>query len=65
MIEQTPSFKQRGYFLLIDTDGSRRSRVNEARERLEPYQTVSTVYFKLGILRTELWSQGTFKLAPL
>ena len=25
----------------------------------EPYQTVSTVYFILGILRTDLWSQGT------
>ena len=24
----------------------------------EPYQTVSTVYFILGILRTDLWSQG-------
>ena len=54
----------RGYFFLTDTDGSRRSRVNEARsaERKkitrEPYQTVSTVYFILGILRTDLWSQG-------
>ena len=26
----------------------------------EPYQTVSTVHFKLGIFRTDLWSQGTF-----
>ena len=25
----------------------------------EPYQTVSTVYFILGILRTDLWSQGS------
>jgi len=25
----------------------------------EPYQTVSTVYFILGVLRTDLWSQGT------
>ena len=24
----------------------------------EPYQTVSTVYFLLGIMRTDLWSQG-------
>ena len=24
----------------------------------EPYQTISTVYFILGILRTDLWSQG-------
>ena len=28
--------------------------------REEPYQTVSTVYFILGILRTDLWSQGKF-----
>ena len=25
----------------------------------EPYQTVGTVYFTLGVLRTDLWSQGT------
>ena len=25
----------------------------------EPYQTISMVYFNLGILRTELWSQGS------
>ena len=25
----------------------------------EPYQTIRTVYFILGILRTDLWSQGT------
>ena len=24
----------------------------------EPYQTISTVYFLLGILRTDLWSRG-------
>ena len=54
-------------FFLIDTDGLQRSRVNEARsaERQkiivssrEPDQTVSTVYFILRILRTDLWSQG-------
>ena len=53
----------RGYFFLIDTDGPRPSRVNEVRCSLsnrEPYQTVSTVYFILGILRTDLWSQGIF-----
>ena len=56
--------------VLIDTCGSPRGRVNEARsaERKkitvssgtsrEPYQTVSTVYFILVILRTYLWSQG-------
>ena len=37
----------RGYYFLIDTDRSRRSRVNEApsaeREKGEPYETVSTV----------------------
>ena len=27
----------------------------------EPYQTVSTVYFILGILRTDLWSQRTIE----
>ena len=27
----------------------------------QPYQTVSSVYFILGILRTDLWSQGTVK----
>ena len=30
-----------------------------AKSNREPYQTVSTVYFILGILRTDLWSQGT------
>ena len=25
----------------------------------EPYQTANAVYFILGILRTDLWSQGT------
>ena len=51
------------YFFLIDTDRSWQSRVNEAHrqsaKRRAPYQTVSTVYFILGILRTDLWSQGT------
>ena len=28
--------------------------------REEPYQTVSTAYFIVGILRTDLWSQGKF-----
>ena len=28
----------------------------------EPYQTVSTVYFILGILRTDLWSQRTIMI---
>ena len=52
----------RGYFFLIDTDGSRRSRVTEVRNAEEKellISTVSTVYFILGILRTDLWSQGT------
>ena len=30
----------------------------EAASTREPYQTVSTVYLILGILRTDLWSQG-------
>ena len=42
-----PGFQR--ILFLIDTDGSR---------RLRPYQTVSTVYFTLGILRTDLWNQG-------
>ena len=50
----------RGYFFLIDIDVCR---VNEApREKKspswEPYQTVSSVYFILRILRTDFWSQG-------
>ena len=52
----------RGYFFLIDTDGSRRSCVTEVRNAEEKellISTVSTVYFILGILRTDLWSQGT------
>jgi len=56
------------FFHLVDTDRSRGSRVNEERsaERKkypsrEPSQTVSTVYFILGILRTELQSQGSFE----
>ena len=40
----------------INTDGSRRLRLGSPSR--EPYQTVSTVYFILGILRTGLWSQG-------
>ena len=50
------------YFFLIDTDGSRPSRVNEARSAEEKellISTVSTVYFIPGILRTDLWSQDT------
>ena len=31
----------------------------------EPYQTVSTVYFILGILRTDLWSQSSADLSPV
>ena len=52
----------RGYFFLIDTDGSRRSRSNEARSAEEKELLISTrehVYFILGILRTDLWNQGT------
>ena len=29
----------------------------------EPYQTISTVYFKIGILRMDLWSQGRVMVA--
>ena len=50
----------RGYFFLIDTDGSRRSRVNGTRSAEEKellISTVSTFYFILGILRTILWSR--------
>ena len=45
-----------GYFFLTDTDGPRRSRVNEARSADEKellMSTVSTVYFILGTLRTD------------
>ena len=60
----------RGFFFLIDTNVPRRSCVSKRRETStsaernknpsrEPYQkTVSTVYFILGILRTDFWSQG-------
>ena len=37
--------------------GKAASRRREASR--EPYKPVSTVYFILGILRTDLWSQGT------
>ena len=50
-----------GYFFLIDTGGSRRSRVNEARSAEEKellIPTVRTVDFILGILRTKLHSIG-------
>ena len=43
----------RGYFFLFDTDGSRQSRVNEAA-----LWNRTTTYFILGILKTDLWSQG-------
>ena len=52
----------RGYLFLIDTDGSWRRRVNEARSSEEKellISTVSTVNFIPGILRTDLWSQDT------
>ena len=47
------------FFFLIDTDGTRRKVAREKKSR-EPYQTVTTVYFILGILTTDLCSQGTF-----
>ena len=31
----------------------------------EPYQTVSAVYFILGFLRTDLWSQSSADLSPV
>ena len=34
-IQHLPTLGSRGYFFLIDTDGSRRSRVNEARSAEE------------------------------
>ena len=30
-----------------------------ASTRRDPYETVGTVHFILGILRTDLWTQGT------
>lgn len=41
------------YFFLIDTDRSRRSRVNDEWSAERKHE-----YFILGILRTGLWSQG-------
>ena len=38
---------------------TRRKEPREKKSR-KPYQTVSTVYFILGILTTDLCSQGTF-----
>ena len=60
----TPSSSKLPYvpediFFLIDADGSRRSRVNEAAA----FSIVSTVYFILGILKTDLWSQSSSKYA--
>ena len=52
------------FFHLIDTDRSRtRSAERKTYPSREPYQTVSTVYFIyiLGILKTELRSQGSFE----
>ena len=42
---------QEDIFFLIDSDGS--TRIEAASTRREPYQTVRTVYFILGILRTD------------
>ena len=47
-----PGFQR--ILFLIDTDGSRRL----GSPSRGPYQTVSNVYFTLGILRTDLWNQG-------
>ena len=49
----------RGYFFLNNIDGSGWSRVNEVKRRENTpsrnlYQTESTIYFILGILRTDL-----------
>ena len=51
----------RGYCFLLDTDGSQRSRVNEARSAEKKELLISTVstVFVLGISRTDFWSQGT------
>ena len=61
-ISQETSFKypkvQTIFFFLVDIDGWRRSHVNEARSA----ERKSTVYFKIGILRKDLWSQGKFQV---
>ena len=52
----------RRYLFFIDTDDSRRSCFNEARSAEEKELLISTreqVHFILGILRTDLWNQGT------
>ena len=56
-----PGFQR--IFFLIDTDGQRGAkRRKEKITSRERYQTVSTVYFILGILGTDLWSQGNIFL---
>ena len=56
------SLGSRGHFFVIDTDGSQRRLFNETRSAEEKELLTSTrehVYFILGILRTDLWNQGT------
>ena len=52
------TLRSRRYFFLVDIDGWRRSHVNEGRSA----ERKSTVYFKIGILRKDLWSQGKFQV---
>ena len=54
------TLRSRRYFFLVawDIDGWRRSHVNETRSA----ERKSTVYFKIGILRKDLWSQGKFQV---
>ena len=63
-----PAFQRLFFFSYLIPNISRRSRDSESqsaeRKRArEPLSTVSTVYFILGILRTDLWiGQGTSRL---
>jgi len=50
-------FSYRRYWWFAAKPCQRGAKRREKASR-EPYQTVSTVYFILGILRTDLWKQG-------
>ena len=52
-IDSARTLGSRGYFFLIDTDGSWRDAERKISGALS-----SSVYFILGILRMDLWSRG-------
>ena len=57
LLWRLPTVGSRGYFLLI-WNLSVRGKTATARRKAELFQTVSTVYFILSILTTDLWSEG-------